>query len=390
MQRNNMDKQSIARVKSWGRILVGLGLLIFFIYSLQTIINWETIGGPARNKSILRVLTALSRPNLFAYEYETRETPITLENDCQNSRDFTQAAQVSQRKMVFDLKCDPGRAATFTIHGSGFQPNTPGYIVMQSNIAGNEGRKFWVSDFSTDSKGSFSITVRVIPVNLDHISSGRTIAVVEQLSKTFRGLSNTSHLTAEQLWETIQIAFLATMLSVILAIPFTFFSARASSGWGRGFDLLLQPLLAAIRSIHPLITVILAVIVSGIGPTAGVLAITLFSTAVLIDKFSEYAREHTSLSWPVLLKVYFPGLAFRHFPANFAVATVIGFMGGGGIGFLLQQNINLLNYPAASVGLLAIILIAGSLDLLSRAVWHNIQSAGASHRFTREKEEIPA
>ncbi|RPI88567.1 MAG: hypothetical protein EHM40_22260, partial [Chloroflexi bacterium] len=192
-----MDKQSIARVKSWGRILVGLGLLIFFIYSYQAIMDLEEIAHPVRQKSIGRILTALSQPNLFEYEYKTRETPIKLENDCQNSRDFTQAAQVSQRKMIFDLKCDPGRAATFTIHGSGFQPNTPGYIVMQSNIPGNEGRKFWVSDFSTDSEGSFSITVRVIPLNLDHISSGRTIAVVEQLSKTFRGLSNTSHLTAE-------------------------------------------------------------------------------------------------------------------------------------------------------------------------------------------------
>jgi phosphonate transport system permease protein len=385
-----MDKQSIARVKSWGRILVGLGLLIFFIYSYQAIMDLEEMAHPARQKSIGRILTALSQPNLFEYEYKIRETPITLENDCQNSRDFTQTARVSQRKMIFDLKCDPGRAATFTIHGSGFQPNTPGYIVMQSNIPGNEGRKFWVSDFSTDSKGSFSITVMVIPMNLDHISSGRTIAVVEQLSKTFRGFSETSRYTAEKMWETIQISFLATVIGAILAIPFTFFSARSSSGWGRGLNILLQPLLAAIRSIHPLITVILAVVVSGIGPTAGVLAITLFSTAVLIDKFSEYAREHTSLGWLVLLKVHFPGLAFRHFPANFAVATVIGFVGGGGIGFLLQQNINLLNYRDASVALLAIIVIGGGLDLLSRAVWHNIQRTRAFHPFTREKEEIPA
>ncbi len=383
------QKQRMAQVKNGMKILMWLGLLIFFIYSFQAIIDWEIVN-PLRHRSVIRVLTALSKPNLFDYEYETRGTPITLENDCQSSNETTQIVRASQRTITFNLKCTAGQYTTFTIHGSGFQPNTPGYIVMQSNISGNESRKFTASDFSTDSKGNFSITVMVIPVNLDHISSGRTIAVVEQLNKTFRGLSNASQLTVEQLWETIQIAFLATVIGAILAIPFTFFSARASSCWGSGFNILLQPILAVIRSVHPLITVILAIIMVGIGPTAGVLALTLFSTAVLIEKFSEYARQHESLSWRALLTVHFPGLAFRHFPVNFVIATVIGFVGGGGIGFLVQQNINLLNYRDASVSLLAIIVAGSSLDLLSRAVWYKIQSTRAFHPAAPEKEEIPS
>jgi len=179
---------------------------------------------------------------------------------------------------------------------------------------------------------------------------------------------------AEKMWETVQIAFLATTISAILAIPFTFFSARPSSFLGYGFNFLLQPILSAIRSVHPLIFTMQAIILAGIGATAGVLALTLFSTAILIGIFSEHAQQHKSLSWSILFKVRFPRLALKLFPTNIVIATVIGFVGGSGIGFLLQQDINLLNYGDASVSILACIIVIGSIDLLSRAVWRKIQN----------------
>ena len=46
------------------------------------------------------------------------------------------------------------------------------------------------------------------------------------------------------------------------------------------------------------------------------------------------------------------------------MSTIIGFVGGG-IGFLLQQNINLLNYRAASVQMLAIAIVVASMDYIS-------------------------
>lgn len=246
------QRQPMARRKTVGKLLIWLGLLIFFVYSYQTIMDLEGIVHPGRQKSIVRILTALFKPNLFD--------------------------------------------------------------------------------------------------------------------------SEVGHQVAVQMWETIQIAFLATTMSAILAIPFTFFSARASSCWERGFNIFLQLSIAAVRAVHPLIIVVLAVVLTGIGPTAGVLALTLFSTTVLIVKFSEYAQQHASLNWPALFNVHFPGLTFRQFSTNIVIATILGFMGGGGIGFLLLQNLNLLNYRDASVAILVIIIVSGGLDLLSRTVWNKIQS----------------
>jgi phosphonate transport system permease protein len=53
---------------------------------------------------------------------------------------------------------------------------------------------------------------------------------------------------------------------------------------------------------------------------------------------------------------------------NVRMSTIIGFAGGGGIGFLLQQNINLLNYRQASAQMLAIAIVVASMDYLSSAL----------------------
>jgi ABC-type phosphate/phosphonate transport system permease subunit len=55
------------------------------------------------------------------------------------------------------------------------------------------------------------------------------IRILTALSKPNFVESETSRQVAEKMWETFQIAFLATVISAILAIPFTCFSARPSS-----------------------------------------------------------------------------------------------------------------------------------------------------------------
>ncbi len=54
------------------------------------------------------------------------------------------------------------------------------------------------------------------------------------------------------------------------------------------------------------------------------------------------------------------------------MSTIIGFAGGGGIGFLLQQNINLLQYRAASVQMLAIAVVVSTLDFVSARIRERI------------------
>lgn len=358
--------------KNVGNILLWLGLLVFFVYSIQAIVELEEITNLRRYKSIGRVLKALSRPNLFVTEYEIRETPFVLEIDCRETSKKSQVVQVEERSITFEINCESGISPVFTIYGAGFLPNVSGSVTWGSDRFIAESQEVSDIHFRTDRKGNFMYSARVY---YEDLSRGQTFIVNEHLRVVSRELSETSHIVVNKMWETVQIAFLATSISALFATLFAFLMARPSSWWGRGLNILLQPILSIIRSLHPLLTVIIFIVYAGLGAFAGVLALTLFSTAVLVEKFSAYSQVNMTLPWKELLKVRFPGLAFRHLPVNLTIATVIGFFGGGGIGFILRQNINLLNYHDAGVAILAIIIVTGSLDLISRAVWHRIHQA---------------
>ena len=96
--------------------------------------------------------------------------------------------------------------------------------------------------------------------------------------------------------------------------------------------------------------------------------------------FSEFAQQHNSLNWSILIKLYFPGLAFKHLPINIVIATVLYW----GIGSFLYQQIRLLNYNDASVAVWACIVTIGGLDLISRAVWRKIMKHEVSLISTPE------
>ncbi|MDH3944985.1 MAG: hypothetical protein OEV06_12900 [Anaerolineae bacterium] len=179
---------------------------------------------------------------------------------------------------------------------------------------------------------------------------------------------------AESLWLTFQIAFVSTVISAIIAITLTYFWSRRSSAWERGLNYILQPILSTIRSIHPLFMMPPAVVLFSIGPTAGVIALTFSSTAFLTADFLEFSQLRRSLEWSSLLKLYFPGITLKRLPVNTMIATVLGFLGGGGIGSVLFQSLSLLNYRDASVALVGCIIIIGGLDMVCRAAWNRIQS----------------
>jgi phosphonate transport system permease protein len=144
--------------------------------------------------------------------------------------------------------------------------------------------------------------------------------------------------------------------------------------------------LNATRSIEPLIMGIVFVIWVGIGPFAGVLALTLHSIASLGKLYSEQvenidagpieaiqatgANRLQTIIYAVVPQIVPPYLAFTMYrwDINVRMSTIIGFVGGGGIGFILQQQINLLQYQNAGVAMLAIAVVVSVLDYASAAI----------------------
>ena len=141
-----------------------------------------------------------------------------------------------------------------------------------------------------------------------------------------------------------------------------------------------------VRAVEPLVWALIFISWVGIGPFAGVLALWVHSIAALVKLYSEQienidhgpveaitatgASTLQVLRYGVVPQVIPPFLSFTiyRWDINVRMSTIIGFVGGGGIGFLLQQNIRLLDYRAAAVQMLAIALVVATMDYTSALI----------------------
>lgn len=151
-----------------------------------------------------------------------------------------------------------------------------------------------------------------------------------------------------------------------------------------------RTILNALRSIEPLIMVVAFAVWVGIGPFAGVMALALHTIAGLGKLYSEQvenilegpieavtatgANRLQTIVYAVIPQIVPPYIAFTiyRWDINVRMSTIIGFGGGGGIGFLVQQNLNLLKYRDASVQMIAIAIVVATLDYVSAKVRERI------------------
>jgi len=149
---------------------------------------------------------------------------------------------------------------------------------------------------------------------------------------------------------------------------------------------LARTIFNGLRAIEALIMAVVFVVWVGIGPFAGVLALSLHSIAAMAKLYSEQvesilpgpleaitatgATRIQTIIYAVIPQIIPPYISFTMYrwDINVRMSTIIGFAGGGGIGFLLFQNINLLNYRAASVQMLAIAIVVATMDYMSSAL----------------------
>lgn len=147
-----------------------------------------------------------------------------------------------------------------------------------------------------------------------------------------------------------------------------------------------RTILNILRAIEPLIWAIIFAVWVGIGPYAGVLALTLHSIASLGKLYSEAiesiepgpieaitatgANRLQTIMFAVVPQIVPPFISFTMYrwDINVRMSTVIGFVGGGGIGFILIQWINLLQYRQAATAVWAIALVVAIMDYISAVV----------------------
>ncbi|MCA9901074.1 MAG: phosphonate ABC transporter, permease protein PhnE [Anaerolineales bacterium] len=172
----------------------------------------------------------------------------------------------------------------------------------------------------------------------------------------------------------------------ILAVGSLLLAPKRPFRIGFGLYTIARAIFNTLRSIEPLIMAIIFVVWVGLGPFAGVMALTLHTIAALGKLFSEQiegiddgpieainatgASRLQMIVFAVIPQIIPPYIAYTlyRWDINVRMSTIIGFVGGGGIGFLLSQSVRLLRYREASVMMLAIAIVVSLLDYLSANV----------------------
>ncbi|TCL08274.1 phosphonate transport system permease protein [Shimia isoporae] len=184
------------------------------------------------------------------------------------------------------------------------------------------------------------------------------------------------------LGETVAMAFLGTVLGLIVAFPLSFLGAKNINRifWlrqttRRGYDI--------IRAFEILILALIFIRAFGLGPLAGVLAIAVSEVGTFSKLFSE-ALENTSRRpvegvvasggsrfqsilfgiMPQVLPVHL-SIVLYNFESNVRSSTILGIVGAGGIGFMLSDRISGYFWDQVWTIIIMIVAMVYLIDYLS-------------------------
>jgi phosphonate transport system permease protein len=180
--------------------------------------------------------------------------------------------------------------------------------------------------------------------------------------------------------ETLLISYVGTLIGTVLAFALNFFAAENTSPapWLR---FTVRRVLEFARTVPGIVFALIFVIAFGLGPMAGVMALAIHSTGALGKQFAEIVENadmkpvegvrSTGASWlscmrfAVLPQVVagYASYALLRFEINVREASVMGFVGAGGIGQELVVAIRKFYYSDVSAILVMIVLTVFCIDI---------------------------
>ncbi len=184
---------------------------------------------------------------------------------------------------------------------------------------------------------------------------------------------------------TLFMALMATLFGIVVSAPLSFLAARnlMRGPVGRSIYTLIRVVLSIIRSIEPIVWAIIFVVWVRLGAFPGVLALFVHSVADLTKLYSERlesidtgpveaitatgASRVQVIQYGIVPQIINPYLSFTlyRWDINVRMATIIGIVGGGGIGQDLFAYINAWDFRQAGLLILLIIVAVWAIDYLS-------------------------
>jgi phosphonate transport system permease protein len=307
------------------------------------------------------------------------EEPVVPKDE---SQDFNLKVTVSQDTVA------PGQ--TITITGEGFRPATAGVIQWQST--GTSASLEDMGTFMPDAQGRFEAIVQA-PSNIERVvnlsGAANTVVFTQRWPSGDLYFTETFGLVRDAIIETIFLALMGTTLGVILSIPLSFMASQnlmSHNVVSKTVYVVTRTLLNTLRSVEVLIWAIIFVAAVGIGPFAGMLALSVHSIASLGKLYSEAieaidpgpieaitatgANRLQVIRYAVIPQFIpqFVSFTLYRWDINVRMSTLIGIVGGGGIGLLLQQYIGVLQWHQAGTAILFIVIVVIAMDYASSKI----------------------
>ena len=189
--------------------------------------------------------------------------------------------------------------------------------------------------------------------------------------------------------ETVEIAFLGTVIAIALSIPIGLLSARNIAPNFIVF-IICRGIIVFFRAVPEFIMAMILVIAIGFGAMPGILALGLHTMGFLAKFYAEDiehvdtgpiealesigASTSQRIAFAIVPQVLtsFIGYNLYIFDRNIRMATMLGIVGAGGIGYELQSAFRMFNYPRVSAIIIIIFIVIFAIDMLSSIIRKHI------------------
>lgn len=196
----------------------------------------------------------------------------------------------------------------------------------------------------------------------------------------------------EGMMQSIQMAWIGTVIGAVLSLPLGFLGAKNVSGGP--LSVVIRQVLNAIRAFPEIILAVLLIPPLGLGAVTGAVALGLHSTGTLGKLTAEViegidtgpveaarssgANQVQTLRWGVLPQVLPEIVAFwiYRFEINVRASAVLGVVGAGGVGQSLVNTVNFRHWDKAGMLLVVIVGTVILIDLASGRIRRRIIEGG--------------
>ncbi|WP_026651514.1 phosphonate ABC transporter, permease protein PhnE [Butyrivibrio proteoclasticus] len=187
----------------------------------------------------------------------------------------------------------------------------------------------------------------------------------------------------EPLFDTVKMSLIGSLVGSLLSVPFAML-ASTNVCKNRVVVSIVRLMFSIVRTLPTIVTALIATLFFGLGTLAGTIAIAVFSFAYIgkltyeeietVDMGSFEAMEAMGSTKtrafitaiiPQVLPFFLSNCLFN-FEGNVRYAAILGYVGAGGIGILLNERMSLKDYSSVGMMLISLLITVFIIESISR------------------------